>query len=87
MVEKHGLQVKRLEIFEMRCYRKLLKINWVDKVTNEEVLILVKEKRSLYANIKRRRDKLIGHILRHEGVAGKILEGTVEGYKRKGRQD
>ena len=31
---------KILEAFEMQCYRKLLKIRWVDQVTNEEVLNL-----------------------------------------------
>ena len=41
------------------CHRKLLKISWMDKVTNEEVTNLFKEKRSLYARIKRRRDRLI----------------------------
>ena len=53
---------------------------------NEEVLNSVKEKRSLYASIKRRRDRLIGHTLGHEGRSGTILEGTIEGRKRKGRQ-
>ena len=51
---------RRLEALEMWYYRKLLKISWVDKATNEEVLDLVKEK-ILYASIKRSRDKLIGH--------------------------
>ena len=55
-------------------------------MTNEEVINLVKEKKSLYASIKRRCDRLIGHTLRHEELAGKFLEGTEEGSKRKGRQ-
>ena len=42
---------RKLENFKMWCYRKLLKISWIDKVKNEEVLNLVKEKRSLYALI------------------------------------
>ena len=67
-------------------YRKLFKISWVDKVTNEEVLNLVKEKRNLYASIKRCRDRMIGHILRHEGLEGTLLEGTVEGLRWKGRK-
>ena len=29
---------------------------------------------------------MIGHTLRHEGLAAAFLEGTVEGCKRKGRQ-
>ena len=50
----------------MSCNRKLLKISWVDKVTNKDVLNAVKETRSLYSNIKWRRDRLICHTLRHE---------------------
>ena len=52
---------RRLQAFEMWCYRKLLKIRWVYKVTNEEILNLMKEKRGLYASIKKRRDRLIEH--------------------------
>ena len=55
-------------------------------MTNEEVFNLVKEKKSLYACIKRRCNKLIGHTLSHEGLTETILEGTVEGRKRKRRQ-
>ena len=46
----------------------------------------MKEKSSLHASIKRRRDRLIEHTLRHKGLAGKIQEGIVKGRKRKGRQ-
>jgi hypothetical protein len=28
----------RIEAFEMWCYRRMLKISWMDMVTNEEVL-------------------------------------------------
>ena len=75
-----------LDAFEIWCYRKLSQINLVDKVTNEEVFNSVKENRSLYSSKKMRRDRLIGHTLRHEGLAGTILEGTVAGHKRKERQ-
>ena len=50
------------------------------------VLNLVHEKISLYAIIKRHHNRLIRHTLRHEGLAGTILEGLVEGRKRKERQ-
>jgi len=36
---------KKLEAFEMWCYRKMLKIIWSDRITNEEVLERIKEKR------------------------------------------
>ena len=34
----------------MWCYRKLLKISWVDKVQNKENSNLVKKERNLYAS-------------------------------------
>ena len=63
----------------MWCYRKLLKINWVDILINEKVLNLVNEKRSLYTIAKKRRYRLMGHTLSHEGLVGKIPEGALEG--------
>jgi hypothetical protein len=33
-----------LVAFEMWCYRKILKIKWAERVTNEAVLTRVKEK-------------------------------------------
>ena len=55
-------------------------------MTNEEVLNLVTEEISLYSNIKRHLDRLIGHTLRHKGLVGTILEGTEEERKRKERR-
>ena len=48
------------------AFAEISQISWVDKLTNEKVLNFVKEERSVYARIKRRGDRLIGHTLRHE---------------------
>ena len=77
---------RRIEVFGMWCYRKLLKISWVYKVTIEKVVNAVEELKCLYFNIKRRCNRLIGHILRHERLVGTVLEGTVERCKKIGRQ-
>lgn len=37
---------RQAEAFEILCYTRLLTINWVDRVTNEELLYRVHEKRS-----------------------------------------
>jgi hypothetical protein len=36
---------KRIVAFEMWCYRRMLKIPWVDRVTNEEVLRKIEEEK------------------------------------------
>ena len=38
---------KRLESFEMSCWRTKEKISWTDHVRNEEVLLRVKEQRDI----------------------------------------
>ena len=76
---------RRLEAFEMWCYRRMLKISWMDKVTNVEVLERIADGRLLWSNIVRRRNEWIGHIMRHEGLLKLIIEGRVEGKNRRGR--
>ena len=73
------------EAFEMWCYRKMMKISWTDRVTNEEVLNQVKAKRTIWNTLQRRRDKMIGHILRPEGLTHLIVEGIAEGKRGRGR--
>ena len=63
----------------------MLKIRWVGKVTNEEVLKRIGEKRSLWRNLTNRRHRLVGHILRHEGLVKMVLEGGVWGKNTVGR--
>jgi hypothetical protein len=40
------------------------KISWTDHVTNEEVLLRIKEQRNILREIRKRRANWFGHILR-----------------------
>ena len=53
-----------LEDFEMWSWRRMEKIKWSQKVTNEQVLERIAEKRTLLNNILHRKANWIGHILR-----------------------
>jgi hypothetical protein len=46
--------VNGMEVFEMWVWRKLENISWTKHVTNEEVLNMVEEKRSLLVTIQKR---------------------------------
>ena len=46
--------IKRIQAFEMWIWRKMEKISWKVHVSNEEVLCLVQEQRSLMQVIKQR---------------------------------
>ena len=40
-------RANRLEAMEMWCYRRMMEISWMKRKTNEEVLQLVGESRSM----------------------------------------
>ena len=55
---------KRLESFEMWCWRRMEKISWTDHVRNEEVLLRIRGQRNILHEIRKRKANWIGHILR-----------------------
>ena len=74
----------------MRCYRKILHISYRDHVTNEEVRKRIEAAigpfEDLLTTVKKRKLKWYGHISRSSGLAKTILQGTVPGGRRRGRQ-
>jgi len=77
--------IRRLEAFEMWIWRRMEKISWTKHVTNEEVLNLVEEKRSLVDTVKTRQKNWIGHLLRGDSLQRDIMEGRLEGKRSRGR--
>ena len=61
---RRQLEQKYLESFEMWYWRRMEKIKWSEKVTNEQVLEPIVEKRTLINNILRRKASWISHILK-----------------------
>ena len=78
--------VKRIEAMEMWIWRRMMRISWVERQTNEEVLRRVEEERSLMMVIRRRQMKFLGHIMRRGELERVVLTGYVEGRRARGRQ-
>ena len=78
-------EIDRLQALEMWIWRGLEKISWRDRVSNEDVLTRVDERRSLMRIIWQRKKNWIGHVLRGDGLLKDVLEGRMLGKKRKGR--
>ena len=79
-----------VQAMKMRCYRKILGISYKDHVTNEEVRAKVQQAIGLHEDlptiVKRRKLQWYGHVSRSSGLAKAILQGTVKGGRRQGRQ-
>ena len=59
---------KRLEAFEMWCYRRLLKLSWTRKISYERVLEMAEAEKKVLRTIKNRKLKYYGHVIRHQGI-------------------
>ena len=75
----------RLTSFEIWTYRRMFKISWKDRVTNEEVLRRMGNNAEVVDIIKSRKLRYYGHIRRHDSVQRDLLEGSVEGKRSRGR--
>ena len=75
---------------EMRCCCKVLHISYKDHVTHEEVRAKIQQAigphKDLLMIVKRRKLQWYGHVSRSSGLAKTILQDTVKGGKRQGRQ-
>ena len=81
---------RRLQTMEMRCYRKILSISFKDHITNKEVHNRIKQAIGPYEDlltmVKRQKLKWCGHVSRTSGMTKTILQGTVRGARKRGRQ-
>lgn len=79
---------RNLEAFEMYLYRRVLRISWVQKVTNEEVLRRMGKQKELLLTIKQRKTRYIGHVMRGDRYEflRLIIEGKIQGKRSIGRR-
>ena len=77
---------RKLEAVEMWYIRRIMKISWIEKKSNEEVMKMAGYKRSLLNVIRKRQLKFFGHICRKDGLEKHLLCGKIEGVKSRGRQ-
>ena len=66
---------KRLEAFEMWCWRRLLKISWTERISNEEVLRRMGVERELIVKIRASQMRFIGHVMRRGKIEDLSLTG------------
>ena len=79
---------RRIQTFEMRCYRKIFGISFRDRITNDvrnRVRATIGPHDDLLSIVKTRKLRWYGHVTRATGLANTIMQGTVPGGRRRGR--
>ena len=74
----------RLTSFEIWCYRRIMRISWRERKTNEWVLERIGQA-TLINSINKRKLSFIGHVARSKGLGNDILSGMVDGKRKRGR--
>ncbi len=78
--------LQRVEAFEMWVWRRMEKVSWTERKTNDEVLTAVGEKRQLVKRIAKTKKRWIGHVLRGSSLLKEVIEGRIEGKRPRGRK-
>ena len=80
------LDIKRINAFEMKCYRKVLRIPWIAHRTNCSILNeLHLPTNWMYNFVRRQKLKYFGHVTRHNGLEKTIMQGMVAGKRSRGK--
>ena len=79
---------RKIQSLEFRCFRKILGISYKDRITNEQVrktiIKQIGQYEDLLATVNLRKLNWYGHVTRSDGLTKVILQGTVEGSRRRG---
>jgi len=79
-------QRENIEVLEMWCYRRALRMSYVQHVSYDEVLPRMSQSRKLLSRFKSRKLKYFGHVARHPSVEKDIMLGPMPGTRRQGGQ-
>ena len=77
--------LRKLVAFELWAYRRMLRISWKDKISNEIVLRRIQCQRILIKTIKERKLQYFGHLVRRGDLQRVLMEAKVEGKRGRGR--
>ena len=78
---------RRMDAFELWCWRRLLRVPWTTRRSNQSILKEISPGCSLKGLMLKLKLQYFGHLLRRVDLLEKTLMlGRIEGRRRRGRQ-
>ena len=78
---------QRIDVFELWCWRRLLRVPWTARKSNQSILKEISPGFSLEGLMVRLKLQYFGHLMRRADSFEKTLMlGKIEGRRRRGRQ-
>ena len=80
-------ECRRIDAFELWCWRRLLRVPWTARRSNQYILKEISPEYSLEGLMLKLKLQSFGHLLRRTDSSEKTLMlGKIEGRRRRGRQ-
>ena len=80
-------ECQRTDAFELRCWRKLLRVLWTARRSNQSILKEISPEYSLEGLMLKLKLQHFGHLMQRTDCLGKTLMlGKIEGKRRTGQQ-
>ena len=77
----------RIDAFELWCWRRLLRVSWTARRSNQSILKEISPEYSLEGLMLKLKLQCFGHLMQRTGSLEKTLMlARIEGQKRRGRQ-
>ena len=84
-IKKAGHQ--RTDVFELWCWRRLLRVPWTARRSNQSILKEISPEYSLERLMLKLKLQYFGHLMwRTDSLVRTLMLGKIEGRRRRGRQ-
>ena len=78
---------QRIDAFELRCWRRLLRVPWTARRSNQSIIKKISPEYSLEGLMLKLKPQNFGHLIRRaDSLEKTLMLGKIEGRKRRGWQ-
>ena len=80
-------ECRRIDAFELWCWRRLLRVSWTARRSNQSILKEISPKYSLEGLMLKLKFQYFGHLMqRTDSLEKTLMLGKIEGRRRRGQQ-
>ena len=80
-------ECQRIDVFELWCWRRLLRVSWTARRSNQSTLKEISPECSLEGLMLKLKDQYSGHLMRRaDSFVKTLMLRKIEGRRRKGQQ-
>ena len=78
---------QRIDAFELSCWRRLLRVPWTARRSNQSILNEISPEYSLEGLMLKLKHQYFGHLMqRTDSLENTLMIGSIESRRRRGRQ-